>query len=162
MTRINLSADNGPTSKYLTAHGRVCIPSPGDAWTTCPPQKVPWAQASFAPSTQPAPTAVVFGELSPSPTSPRPHHCHRRRRDPGGAPGRRTSQSHLPRWRDWALSRGFSGWSTTYHAKSTVLRYQDMPSLGWGTAKHSGTSPLCCPKWDARGACPCLGRERER
>lgn len=82
MMRVNLSMDNGPTSKYLTARGAVCIPPPGDARRTCPPQKVPWAQASSVPSIQPAPAALVFGELSPNRTTPGPHHCHRQEETP--------------------------------------------------------------------------------
>lgn len=67
--------DNGATSKYPTARGGVYIPSPGNAGPTCPLQLVPWTQTSFAPSIQPDPAALVFGELSPSPSTPRPHHC---------------------------------------------------------------------------------------
>ena len=72
MIRINLSMDNGATSKYLTARGGVCIPSPGNAGLTCPLQLVPWTQTSFASQ---LPAGLVFGELSTSPTTPRPHHC---------------------------------------------------------------------------------------
>lgn len=151
MIRINLSMDNGATSKYPTARGGVCIPSPGNAGPTCPLQLVPWTQMSFAPSIQPDPAALVFGELSPSPTTPRPHHCCHRRRDPAGAPVPQTSQSHLPGGIERLVSQDFSGWNSTDCADSTILRYRDVPSPGRGSARHGGDkSPLLpkvgCPK----------------
>lgn len=138
MIRTNLSEDNGPTSKHLAARGGVCVPSPGDARPTCPPQHG-HGQALLPASSLP-PQLWYLGIYHPAPPPPGPISAVAGGETLGVLRSSRHPHPISPGGESELFLGGFWGWSSTGHADSTISRYRDVPSLLLEVEHPTGTS----------------------